>query len=135
MAGSVALFLQHTIGNRHERDINNSGICQDSKLKGNQGRCPMRTNHTVELPPPVEDPHARLEMMYIVEYLKSKNYQLAELAALPDKEVKQLMEEASSYASLKLTAVETGASFVDALHADDVMLVTNLLERHNEQGE
>jgi hypothetical protein len=95
----------------------------------------MRTNHTVELPPPVEDPHVRLEMMYIAEYLQSKNYRLAELAALPAGEAKRLMEEASSYASLKLTAVETGASFVDTLHPDDAALVANLLERHREKGE
>lgn len=94
----------------------------------------MRTQHTAELPPPVEDPHTRLEMMYIAEYLKGKSCQLAALATLPAEEAKRLMEEACSYAALKLTAVEVGASFVDALHPDDVALVAKLLERRPEQS-
>jgi hypothetical protein len=95
----------------------------------------MRTIHTTELPPPVEEPHARLEMLYIAAYLKSKQYRLPELADLPDEEAKRLMEEASRYASLKLTEVEMGAEFVDALHPDDATIVAKLLARHREASQ
>ncbi len=89
----------------------------------------MRTSHSEEWPPAVEEPHARLEMMYIADYLKGKNYLMQELASLPDAEAKQLMEEASRYASLKLTEVEMGAEFVDALQPEDVAVLARLLEQ------
>ena len=92
-------------------------------------RSTMRTNHTAELPSAVEEPHARLEMMYMAEYLRGKNYRMPELASLSDADAKRLMEEASSYASLKLTEVEMGADFVDALQSDDTEIIAQLLAR------
>ena len=90
----------------------------------------MRKNHRDEWPPAFEEPHARLEMMYIADYLKGKNYLMQELAGLSDETAKQLMEEASRYASLKLTEVEMGAEFVDALQPEDVAVIARLLEQH-----
>lgn len=76
----------------------------------------MPTDKRAEALAPVEDPHAEVEKMYIAEFLKGKGYSLESLSALPAEAAKTLMEEASSYASLKLTEVEMGAAFVDTLH-------------------
>jgi hypothetical protein len=70
------------------------------------------------------DPQAKVEMMHITEYLKSKGYSLEQLADLPKAEAKALMEEASQYASLHLTELEMGAAFVNALHHDAAMTTT-----------
>lgn len=67
---------------------------------------------------PMVDPHAEVGMMYIVDYLKSKDCSLEKLATLPEATAKALMEEASKYASLHLAELEMGAAFVDAIHRD-----------------
>ena len=66
--------------------------------------------------PAVEDPHARLEKAFIEEYLRSRGYTLKTLHGLPEELVKQLMTEASLYASAKLTELESRAHFVDEVH-------------------
>ncbi|MEZ4736179.1 MAG: hypothetical protein R3E79_54525 [Caldilineaceae bacterium] len=73
---------------------------------------------------PMADPHTEVGMMYIVEYLKSKDCSLEKLATLPEAQAKALMEEASQYASLHLAQLEMGAAFVDAIHQDVVKSVT-----------
>jgi hypothetical protein len=63
-----------------------------------------------------EDIHAFLERTLIEAYLKGKGYALEDLKELPEAEVKQLMTEASTYASNKLAEVELRADFVQELH-------------------
>lgn len=70
---------------------------------------------------PLTDPHAEVGIMYLVEYLKSKESSLEKLAELPADKAKALMEEASQYASLRLAQLEMGAAFVDAIHQDAAM--------------
>jgi len=60
--------------------------------------------------------HAYLEETLIESYLKDKGYDLKKLKDLPEAEVKQLMAEASTYASNKLAEVELRAHFVEELH-------------------
>jgi hypothetical protein len=66
--------------------------------------------------PLIEDPLARLEKFFIAEYLRSRGYDAAKLHELPDELAKQLMTEASQYASVRLTEVEARAHFVEAIH-------------------
>jgi hypothetical protein len=66
--------------------------------------------------PVVEDPHARMEWTYIVEYLANLGVTPQDLPDLPPEKVKQLMTEASTYASSRLTEVESRAHFVDKIH-------------------
>jgi len=61
-----------------------------------------------------EDIHAVLENALIEAYLKGKGYTLKDLKKLP--EAKQLMKEASTYASSKLAEVEVRAHLVQELH-------------------
>lgn len=49
--------------------------------------------------PLAEDIHAFLEKTLIETYLKGKGYTLEELKSLPEVEAKQLMKEASTFAS------------------------------------
>lgn len=78
----------------------------------------MRKSMLEESSQPVADPHTEVEMMYIAEYLKSKNCSLEKLAELPVAKAKAFMEEASKYASMHLAEMEMGAAFVDAIHHD-----------------
>jgi hypothetical protein len=64
----------------------------------------------------IDEIHAFLEKTLIETYLKSKGYTLDDLKNLPEAETKQLMEEASTYASNKLAEVELRAHFVHELH-------------------
>ena len=64
-------------------------------------------------------PTAKLERMYIEEYLRSKGLTLAELKKLPAAEARKLMIEASTWASTKLAEVETRADFVRDLHGEE----------------
>lgn len=63
-----------------------------------------------------EDIHAYLEETLIASYLKDKGYDLKKLKDLPEAEVKQLLTEASTYASNKLAEVELRAHFIQELH-------------------
>lgn len=63
-----------------------------------------------------EDPLARLEKFFIAEYLRSHGYDLEKLRELPEATAKQLMTEASLYASVRLTEVEARAHFVEEIH-------------------
>ena len=63
-----------------------------------------------------EEIHALLERCLIDEYLKDKGYTRESLKSLPDETARQLMKEASTYASGKLSEIEIRARFVDGLH-------------------
>ena len=64
----------------------------------------------------LDDVHPFLEKMLIETYLKGKGYILEELKSLPEEEAKQLMKEASTYASGKLAEVEVKAHLMQELH-------------------
>jgi hypothetical protein len=66
--------------------------------------------------PVMEDPLAQLEKAFIAEYLRSRGYDPEKLHELPEEVVKQLMTEASLYASTKLEEVEARAHFVEEVH-------------------
>jgi hypothetical protein len=65
--------------------------------------------------PLIEDMHAHLERALIEAYLKGKGYTLKALKELPEAEAKQLMKEASVYASGKLAELEERAHFLQEL--------------------
>lgn len=64
----------------------------------------------------MEDIHAFLEKSLLEAYLKGKGYTLEDLKNLPSEAARQLMREASVYASSKLAEVEIKAQFVRDLH-------------------
>jgi hypothetical protein len=59
---------------------------------------------------------ATLEKNYIEEYLLSKGYRRKDLGMLPKEEARQLLIEASRFASLKLTDIESRSRFRDTFH-------------------
>jgi hypothetical protein len=63
-----------------------------------------------------QEPRATPERMYIEEYLRGKGQTLQSLQALPEEEARQLLVEASVYASGRLAEVETRARFVHDIH-------------------
>lgn len=67
-------------------------------------------------PPITEDIHAFLEKTLIETYLKGKGFTQEDLKNLPEAESKQLMKEASTYASGKLADMEVKAHFMQELH-------------------
>jgi hypothetical protein len=60
--------------------------------------------------------HAFLEKTLLEAYLKGKGYTRENLKNLPPADARQLMKEASTYASNKLAEVELKAHFVKELH-------------------
>ena len=75
------------------------------------------TTKQIENIEPTEDRNALLEKTLIETYLKGKGYTLNELKDLPEEEAKQLMKEASTYASCKLAELEDKAHFMEKLHS------------------
>jgi len=73
----------------------------------------MSTNNNQQI---LDDIHPFLEEMLIETYLEGKGYKIEDLKNLPEKEVKQLMKEASTFASGKLTEVEVKARLMQVLH-------------------
>lgn len=63
-----------------------------------------------------EEIHALLERCLIEEYLKNKGHTRESLKRLPDDEAHQIMKEASTYASGKLSEIEIRARFTRDLH-------------------
>lgn len=63
-----------------------------------------------------EDPHAQMERAFIEEYLRERGYSFEALHKLPERLVKQLLTEASTYASNKLSEMEARAHFVNEVH-------------------
>ena len=68
------------------------------------------------MPNTEEEIHALLERCLIDKYLKGKGYTRDSLKRLPDEVARQLMKEASTYASGKLSEIEIRARFTDDLH-------------------
>ena len=67
---------------------------------------------TTAIPPnvpldPQEEIHAELERCFIDEYLKRKGFSVERLSRLSEGEVHRMMSEASTYASGKLTEIES----------------------------
>jgi hypothetical protein len=69
-----------------------------------------------EHPESVGDPLAQLERAFIEEYLQGRDHPLDDLRELPSEQANALMREASTYASGRLTEVETRAHLVGDLH-------------------
>lgn len=79
---------------------------------------------TAPLVPPMEEPDAPLERMYIEAYLQKRGYTLhcdgeplRRICDVPEDEAKRLMTAASAYASTKLAEVETRAHFIEEVHS------------------
>ena len=64
----------------------------------------------------MEDPNAVLEKALMEEYLHERGYSLEKLKELPKEMAKQLMKEATRYASLKLEEIKARAHFVEEIH-------------------
>jgi hypothetical protein len=74
----------------------------------------MSTNNNN--PKTLDDIHPFLEKVLIETYLNGKGYTQEELRGLPEEEARQLMTEASTYASGKLAEVEVKAHLMQVLH-------------------
>ncbi len=64
----------------------------------------------------MEDPTAKLEKMYIEEYLRTQGHTWESVHALSDEERRRILTEASTYASVKLAEVEGKAKVIEDLH-------------------
>lgn len=64
-----------------------------------------------------EGPETALERNLIAEYLLSRGYRLQDLKRLPKQLHKKLMEEASRYASLRLSEIESRNRFRQEIRA------------------
>lgn len=65
--------------------------------------------------PVMADPHARLERMYVEEYLRSKGLSLELIRGMPEDEARELMREAELYAAAKLAEAESRSHLLDHL--------------------
>lgn len=65
---------------------------------------------------PVPDPHAQLERAFIDEYLARRGQSYSSLPDLPEEDAKTLLQEASRYASGRLTELESRAHWIDEMH-------------------
>ena len=68
----------------------------------------------------VKAPQSPLEQQLINDYLKSKGYTRRDLLNLPIEQVRKLMTEACTYASLKLAEVEARSLFYKKIHFDEL---------------
>ena len=67
----------------------------------------------------MEDPNAVLEKALIEEYLHESGYSLEKLRNYQKRWWKNLMKEATQYASLKMEELEARAHFVEEIHDGD----------------
>lgn len=67
--------------------------------------------------PGVGDPFARLEQGLITEFLQALGHDPAVLRARGDGEARRLLAQAATYASMRLTEVESRAHFVHDIHS------------------
>ena len=65
---------------------------------------------------PRPDKAAELERSLIAEYLEQRGHTMHSISALPDAERHALLRDASLFASMKLSEVESRAHYVDDLH-------------------
>lgn len=63
---------------------------------------------------------ASLEKALIEEYLDDQGYSLEKLKHLPERVVKQLMKEATRYATHKMEEIEAKAHLVQEIHEDNM---------------
>ena len=70
------------------------------------------TNHAA----PLEDPHARLELTLIDEFLGRSGHTRESMARMEATDRTALLTAASEYASLRLADIESKAHYVDELH-------------------
>lgn len=68
---------------------------------------------------PIQDMHARLEFLYIQEYLRTAGHSLTTLETLPQAERKRIMTEACNYAAAQLAWRESRARLVSELYGAD----------------
>jgi hypothetical protein len=66
--------------------------------------------------PPLEEPLAELERNLINEYIRGLGQDPAALRLRNDEFAKKVLRDASQYAALKLTEVESRAHYVEDLH-------------------
>jgi hypothetical protein len=66
---------------------------------------------------PLQPPLSRLELILIDEFVRTQGYDPDRLSDLPEQERKNLLRDASVYASMKLTEVESRAHFVEEIHS------------------
>lgn len=69
--------------------------------------------------PPPGNPQEKLEILFLEAYLASKGYHLKDIHLLPAEVSKNLMTEASIYASNRLAEIETRSNLVNELHDID----------------
>ena len=64
----------------------------------------------------MDEPKDAMEKALIEEYLAEQGYSREKLKDLPERVVKQLMKEATRYASLKLEEIQARAHLVEEIH-------------------
>jgi hypothetical protein len=64
----------------------------------------------------MEDPQAKLEKMYLDEFLRARGLTWEQVQALPEAQRKQLITEATTYAAVKVAEIEKRAHLVQDLH-------------------
>jgi hypothetical protein len=64
----------------------------------------------------LETPLSQLERALILEFVRARGYDAHTLADLPEHKRKALLKDASTYASGKLTEVESREHFLDEIH-------------------
>lgn len=64
----------------------------------------------------VGDPLSELERAFIAEFLQDRGHTPESVRMLPPAEAHVLLQQASVYASCRLTEVESRAHFVDDMH-------------------
>jgi uncharacterized protein YbaP (TraB family) len=62
------------------------------------------------------DPLSELERAFMAEFLQDRGHTLETVRMLPPAEARALLQQASVYASCRLTEVESRAHFVDDMH-------------------
>lgn len=77
------------------------------------------TNPSISTQVPIQDVHARLESLYIQEYLRANGHSPATLEAISHPERKRIMTDASTYASTHLAWCESRARLVGELRGAD----------------
>jgi hypothetical protein len=65
---------------------------------------------------PILPPLGELEQTLIDEYVRARGYDPLKLAGLPDQVRRDLLKDASLYASTKLSEVESRSHFVHEIH-------------------
>ena len=70
---------------------------------------------------PMEAPGSQLERSLIDEFLRARGHDARSIAALSEQARDELLEDASSYAALKLAEIEARARYVTELHGSNAI--------------